>query len=521
MTDTIQQSKAASIPAPRSLAHNTLSNLLGQSTVVVVAFAATPIIVNGLGMERFGLLAILWGMVGYFGFLDLGTGQAAVKYLAEALEQKDHDGARAILRAAIISNGALAAVGTLLIAGLALGGFVAVLNIRPELEGEATLCFYLAAACVVPMLLQTALRSVPIAVRRFDIVNAVQAGTGLMQWGGSALLIVLGAGLPAILILTVVTKCASLLVFALTAGRLLPGSLRIRSTSWRRGVGKLLRFGVWVTPSQLIPPAVSLAEKMMIGNLVALGWVTYFAIPSDAALRVLIFPVSLVNAFFPVLSGGWSIHANRSEVAGLYHRAFKLLFLLLLPVMIAGILFADEILTVWLGRAFADRSATTLALLVCATFMMALAQLPNAALQALGRPDLPAKLLFIETPVFLGLSFYLTRSFGIQGTACSVLLRCAIEFAVLSVLTTGIMRSANVPWRVDFAWKGGGAALVALALAGIAKWTVRDAFVQTGIEAAVWLGCALALWYYVMENEDRELILQKITVFLPRRRGQT
>jgi len=495
---------------PRSLTQNTLSNLLGQFAVVLVAFISTPVLVGGLGMERFGFLAILWGLVGYFGFLDLGTGQAAIKYLAEVVERKDRDEARAILRAALVSNAVLGGIGTAVFIALALGGLGEMLNVRPEFQNEATLCLYLAAACVLPMLLQTALRSVPTALRRFDIVNAVQVGTGVLQWGGSAVLIGLGKGLPEILILTIVSKCASLLVYAFATERLVPGALRMTSPVTRYGVGRLVRFGAWVTPSQIIPPAVSLIERMFIGNLVALGAVTYFAIPSDTALRVLIFPVSLVNAIFPVLSEGWSIQEHRPETAGLYRRSFRLLFLLLVPVLVGGILFADDLLTIWLGNSFAEQSSVTLMILVCATFLMALAQLPNAALQALGRPDLPAKVLFIETPLTLGMSYYLTSSYGIQGTAWSVLLRCAVEVFVLFGLAEKLMRTLRIPWRMSFMWKAGGTALLAIAVATMATWKVDDALARLGIETAVWAVCVLAIWSSVMDTEDRILILRKL-----------
>lgn len=494
----------------RSLTQNTLSNLFGQSAVVLVAFLSTPLLVGGLGMERFGLLVILWGLVGYFGFLDLGTGQAAIKYLAEVVERKNRDEVRAIIRAALSSNAVLGGIGTAAFIALALSGLGNMLNVRPELQDEATLCLYLTAACVLPMLLQTALRSVPTALRRFDIVNAVQVGTGLLQWGGSAVLIGLGKGLPEILILTIVSKCASLLVYAFATERLVPGALWSAPSGTTYEMGKLVRFGAWIAPSQIIPPAVSLIERMFIGNLVALGAVTYFAIPGDTALRVLIFPVSLVNAIFPVLSGGWSIQEHRPETAGLYRRSFRLLFLLLVPVLVGGILFADDLLTIWLGNSFAEQSSVTLMILVCATFLMALAQLPNAALQALGRPDLPAKVLFIETPLTLGMSYYLTSSYGIQGTAWSVLLRCAVELFVLFGLAERLMRTLRIPWRMSFTWKGGGTAVLAIAMATMATWKVEEPIARFGIEMAVWVMCVLAIWSSVMNTEDRMLILRKL-----------
>lgn len=66
------------------LARNTLLNLIGQGLPLVVAVVTIPFIIQGLGIERFGLLSLAWVVLGYFAIFDLGLGRATTKFVAEA-----------------------------------------------------------------------------------------------------------------------------------------------------------------------------------------------------------------------------------------------------------------------------------------------------------------------------------------------------------------------------------------------------------------------------------------------------
>jgi O-antigen/teichoic acid export membrane protein len=67
------------------LARNTLFNLIGQGLPLVVAVVTIPLIIQGLGIDRFGLLSLAWVVLGYFAIFDLGLGRATTKFVAEAL----------------------------------------------------------------------------------------------------------------------------------------------------------------------------------------------------------------------------------------------------------------------------------------------------------------------------------------------------------------------------------------------------------------------------------------------------
>lgn len=58
----------------RALTQNALWSLAGVGIPILAGLRLIPILIQALGFERFGLLALLWMDVGYFSLFDLGLG---------------------------------------------------------------------------------------------------------------------------------------------------------------------------------------------------------------------------------------------------------------------------------------------------------------------------------------------------------------------------------------------------------------------------------------------------------------
>ena len=69
----------------KALARNTILNMVGQAIPLLIGVIVIPLIVRGLGTDRFGLLSLAWVILGYFSLFDLGLGRATTKFVAEVL----------------------------------------------------------------------------------------------------------------------------------------------------------------------------------------------------------------------------------------------------------------------------------------------------------------------------------------------------------------------------------------------------------------------------------------------------
>lgn len=61
---------------------NTMWNLLGALLPIPVALVCIPVLVCGLGLDRFGVLGVAWRVMGYFGMFDFGFGQSTTRFVS-------------------------------------------------------------------------------------------------------------------------------------------------------------------------------------------------------------------------------------------------------------------------------------------------------------------------------------------------------------------------------------------------------------------------------------------------------
>ena len=82
-----QKSREDSLFLGKRLGRNILWNLGGSLAPLLAAALAIPYIIETLGTERFGLLTLIWALIGYFSFFDMGLGQAITKRIAEGIDR--------------------------------------------------------------------------------------------------------------------------------------------------------------------------------------------------------------------------------------------------------------------------------------------------------------------------------------------------------------------------------------------------------------------------------------------------
>ena len=75
-----------------SIARNTLWNLAGTALPLVVAIFAIPVLIRGLGTERFGVLMLAWAIMGHFALFDFGLGLATNKFVSKLHEPRARGG---------------------------------------------------------------------------------------------------------------------------------------------------------------------------------------------------------------------------------------------------------------------------------------------------------------------------------------------------------------------------------------------------------------------------------------------
>ena len=132
--------------AARALKTNFAINVGGALVPLAVSLLTVPAYVRHIGAGRYGVLSIVWVLLGYLGFLDFGLSRAAANALARLRDAPQPERA-AVLVTTLVLNLALGLVGSLVLAGAGAYLLSHILNIPAALEAEVRRAF----PCVVAL----------------------------------------------------------------------------------------------------------------------------------------------------------------------------------------------------------------------------------------------------------------------------------------------------------------------------------------------------------------------------------
>lgn len=497
----------AAIPS-KSIVRNTGYNLLSQGIFVFLAFWAIPILVRGLGEERFGLLALLWVLVGYFSLLDLGISRANVKFLSEAAALGDN-----VLLSKTVWTSLTASAGFGLVVMVAILGAIPfllsnVLKVSPSLYQEASQAFFFAAMSLPFMLVFGTIKGVQMAFLRFDLVNLFQGGMTALQWIGSVVLTWYGMGIKEILFLTFLLRVISAVSAFLMLRGLIP-TLYQNLKLWNKAVfKKIIRFGGWVTVSQALGPVLMYLDRILIGALVSLAAVAYYSVPQEALGRLIVIPVSLSIVLFPVFSGQIISEESREGIKDLYDRSIRYLAILMLPIAIGILVYAENILTIWVGPQYGKVSTLPFQIMAIGFLFNSLGQVPMTVLHAYNRPDLPAKFYMIELPIMVILNVILIPTLGIVGAAIVWNVRVVLDALLLFVYAHSyISTPVDLRRMVGKIYSVRYEVLFSLAIT-VVLLLLKDVMIKTTISITMVFCYIPWIWFRNFDDLDRRYFMQ-------------
>lgn len=418
-----------------SVSRNSAYNLVGAALPIVLALATVPVYLKLVGPDRYGVLAIAWLLLGYFGLFDLGLGRATSQRIA-ALKDAPASDRAATFWTALCVNVVMGAVGALLfwpVSYYLFGEFFRVDEaLRPEVIAAAPLL-----ALAVPIATTTGVLTGALQGReRFLEVNVISViSTTLFQLLPLAVAWLYGPYLPVVLLSALGARALALVVLWYRCQIDLVRGQPVRPD--RKLVRPLLSYGGWVMLTSMIGPLLVVSDRFLIGAILGAVVVGYYAVVFQLAERITVVPLALTNAMFPRLATVTGEEAGRLSAS-----AITAILAIMTPMMVAGVFILDPFLTVWVGAEIAREVGFVGKILLTAYWINSLALVPYARLQATGRPDLVTKVLLAELPIYLPALYFAVTNFGLVGAAVTFSVRIAADYVLLSLVAGRIA----APW---------------------------------------------------------------------------
>jgi O-antigen/teichoic acid export membrane protein len=406
------------------LARNTVWNLIGNGAPLIVAVFSIPILIHGLGKDRFGVLTLAWALIGYASLFDIGLGRALTQLVAKKLGSGEDHEIPTLAWTSLLLMLALGVVGSAVILAISPWLTHHALKVPAGIQPEVLRAFYLLGLAVPAVVATAGLRGLLEAHQRFDLITALRIPTGVFTFVGPLLVLPFSSSLVPVVGILVTGRFLGCLAHLLVCFKVIP-ELRQRVAWHGPSAGSLLQFGGWTTVTNIVGPMMVYMDRFVIGALVSTTAVAYYATPYEVVTKIFIISGAVSAVMFPAFSAAGASDRQRSSM--LYRRGMTYMFALMLPLIAVLMFVAKPGLSLWLGADFAAHSYQVAQLLLVGTFGLAMESLPFVLIQGLGRPDIPAKINLLEIPFYAVGLYWLIEKYGVTGAALAWVLRGTVD----------------------------------------------------------------------------------------------
>jgi len=417
-----------------SIRKNTLINLAGAILPMAVMLVTIPLYLKVIGEERYGVLALVWLVLGYFSVLEMGLGKATANQIAKAHDAPAQERSE-IFWTALLVNAAMGVVG----AGILwlVGDYLinSVLKMPEDFRQEAVAALPWMIATLPLAMVSSVLNGALEGRNRFLAVNLLQITSntifqivplGVAYWLSPSLAWVIPAA--------VVSRATMNIFFFLACYQYLPLVTKPRVSRGR--LRTLFSYSGWVAISGVAGPLLDTIERFVIGAVLGASAVTHYTIPMQLACKIKVLPASLARSLFPVFSARTGADSHDLAI-----RSTKMVSSIIAMAVIVAMLALRPFLEVWIGKELADIAAPIGELILVGVWANSVAHIPYFYLQATGRPDLVAKLHAAELVPYVLLVWLATSEFGLMGVAAIWSIRCVVE-AIILLAMAGLFKKS-------------------------------------------------------------------------------
>lgn len=406
-------------------------NLGGLALPLCVAAITIPHLISTLGQERFGLLALAWGLIGYAGAMDLGLGRALTQMVARLIGE----GKNSAIADTMTTAGSIT-----LITGIVGGALISILSISNTSkwmqtnnisQEEINLTILIISAAIPTQAISATYRGLNEAFLNFRGINLLRASLGILNFAGPYATSHFTTALPWLISTLVVSRFLAFIAYRQLAFKCLQQNsvTPIRGKYSQKIAKDLLSFGGWVTVSSIVSPILVQADRFVIASTISAAAVAAYVLPYEVATQNLIFVTAITAVVYPSLS---RLIQDKSKEWKSYFYEWLTKTTLIMSIICGGAaLIIPWLLPLWIKNNLQPESVRIGQILCLGVFFNSIGSIFYALLHAQGRAKTTAILHLIELPLFIMALFALINQMGVVGAAWAWVLRMLFDTVAL------------------------------------------------------------------------------------------
>lgn len=393
---------------------NVVSNVIGSGMVALLTILITPLQVNILGIEAYGIVGFIATLQVVFSAFDLGLSSTLTRELATDLSPEKRRSVDLLKTAIVIYWGSA------VVAGLLIGLFAPWIAVN-WFSGAKTdtdllirslqvIALYLAMRWPVSLYV-----GVLSGLQRMEILNLIKIGIVLIRLVGGIVVLMYWRTLNAFLYWTAFSALLEVAAYAVTCHKLYP-AMSIRPGFSVEALRRVWRFSVSMNTLAILGIFIVQLDRLMLSKMGSLEHLGYYNLAYTAASGLVLVIGSINAAVFPWFA---EVHgaADKSALVRRYGDASFAMMLVVTLGAVALVFYAHDLITLWVNKEAADGTELLVIFLVLGFWVSAaITNVYNVAI-ASGRPQRHLKVNIISIVPYVIGQYLLIRYFAATGAA--------------------------------------------------------------------------------------------------------
>lgn len=404
---------------------------------IAVGLLYTPYMLRMMGQSEYGLYSLVASVIGYLTVLDLGLGNAVVRYTAKyraegkTKEQYEMFGMIFVLYTIISLVALIGGIGLYLNVDAMFGSTMTDVELSKARIMMLILVFNL--AFTFPM---SIFGSIMTAYERFIFPKAINLIRTLLNTAIMIALLEMGYKAIAMVVLQTVFNVATLIINFLYCKYKLKIKIMFARFQWGF-LREVAIYSFWIFFNVIMDKIYWSTGQFILGIVAGTVAISVFAVAIQFQAMYMQFSTAISGVFLPKVTGMVTLRNSNKEISDLFIKTGRIQNIIMAMILFGFLTFGRPFVNLWAGPEYSDAYIIT-CLFFISLYIPLIQNLGITILQARNQMKFRSLLYIVIASVALVLQYFFAKLWG--GIGCA--------FAIAGALFVGQGIIMNVYYRI-------------------------------------------------------------------------
>ena len=408
-------------------------NLLGMIAPAISAILLFPLLLEKVGTSTFGVLVLVWSLVGVAVLFDFGVGKSLTHKLSTLKGSSSEHEALFYIKAGEKISLYVCAVLFISLPILSLYYFKGDNDFG---VGDIFLSVCLVTLIVIMQVYSSLYRGINEAHLNFKEINIIRGAVGVINFLGPYTLSFFTEKIFILIMPLFIARLTSLYFLRRCAKKSFLNSTQATRLEYGPATDKnffhdLLRFGGWLTLSNISVMLMLQSDRFIIGSLLGVDSIPVYALPYELIIKCMMVIGAVTSALFPLLAR--YSNTSQKKLNATFSKWLVFCFLGVGTPLVLIYANIGSILSIWLITPVPELSIEIAKVLLIGVLINIVSAFQYCYLQALSKMNKVGLYQLLQTPIIIFLIFNFLNNFGLIGAAYVWVLRVVMDFTVYSI----------------------------------------------------------------------------------------